>query len=165
MEFMSQYDAKIVYVKGEDNTVANALSWLPTYEHAEAGAKYAYSHCSTDEEDDMVASIFAPANSPYSAAFALSQTHPHAKRELHSVCATLSISADKQLLQKIRNGYADDITKGEERYARHTACKWTMVHWGQAHYSLCGWHTWDPFPPCTWCAGTFWIWQDLQFPA
>lgn len=26
MEFMSQYDAKIVYVKGEDNTVANALS-------------------------------------------------------------------------------------------------------------------------------------------
>ena len=26
MEFMSQYDAKIVYVKGEDNTVADALS-------------------------------------------------------------------------------------------------------------------------------------------
>jgi len=29
MEFMSQYDAKIVYVKGEDNTIADALSRLP----------------------------------------------------------------------------------------------------------------------------------------
>ena len=29
MEFLSQYDGKIVYVKGEDNTVADALSRLP----------------------------------------------------------------------------------------------------------------------------------------
>ena len=72
MEFMSQYNAKIVYVKGEDNTVANALSQLPTYEYAEARAKHAYSHCSTDEEDDIVALIFAPENGPYSTAFALS---------------------------------------------------------------------------------------------
>jgi len=31
MEFMSQYDAKIVYVKGDDNTVANTLSCLPSH--------------------------------------------------------------------------------------------------------------------------------------
>ena len=29
MEFLSQYDSKIVYVKGEDNMVADALSRLP----------------------------------------------------------------------------------------------------------------------------------------
>ena len=29
MEFLSQYNSKIVYVKGEDNTVADALSRLP----------------------------------------------------------------------------------------------------------------------------------------
>ena len=73
---MSQYDAKIVYVKGEDNTVADALSQLLTYAQAEAEAKHAYSHCPTDEEDDMVAAIFAPAYSPYAAAFALSQAQP-----------------------------------------------------------------------------------------
>ena len=105
---MSQYDAKIVYVKGEDNTVTDALSQLPTYEQAEAEAKHAYSHCSTDEEDNIVASVFVPAYSPCSAAFALSQACLHDKKELHSVCATLSISADKQLLQKIRNRYSDD---------------------------------------------------------
>ena len=58
---MSQYDAKIVYVKGKDNTVADALLWLPTYAQAKAEAKHTYSHCPTDEEDDMVASILAPA--------------------------------------------------------------------------------------------------------
>ena len=73
MEFMSQYDAKIVYVKGKDNMVTDALSRLPTYAQAKAEAKHAYSHCPMDEEDDMVASIFAPAYSPYAAAFALSQ--------------------------------------------------------------------------------------------
>jgi len=108
MEFMSQYDAKIVYVKGEDNTVANALSRLPTYVQAEAEAKHAYSHCLTDEEDDMLASVFTLADSPYSAAFSLSQVGQRVKQGLHSVCATLSISADRQLLQKIRDGYVDD---------------------------------------------------------
>jgi hypothetical protein len=29
-ELMSQYDITITYIKGEDNTVADVLSWLPT---------------------------------------------------------------------------------------------------------------------------------------
>ena len=105
---MSQYNAKTVYVKGKDNMVADALSWLPTYAQAEAEVKHAYSHCPTDEEDNMVTSILAPAYSPYTAASVLSQACPQAKHKLNLVCATLSISADKQLLQKICAGYAGE---------------------------------------------------------
>ena len=70
-----------------------------------------------DEEDNMVAAIFAPAYSPYTAAFVLSQARPQAKQGLNSVCATLSISADKQLLQKIRDGYMND------KWIQHTLLK------------------------------------------
>jgi len=59
MEFMSQYNAKIIYVKGEDNTVADALSCLPMFMNAEVNAKHAYSHCADDKEDDMVTSLHA----------------------------------------------------------------------------------------------------------
>ena len=59
-------------------------------------------------EDDMVASILALAYSPYTAASAISQAHPQTKQRLNSVCATLSISSDKHLLQKIRSGYMND---------------------------------------------------------
>ena len=30
MEFMSQFDAKIIYIKGKENTVADTLSHLPS---------------------------------------------------------------------------------------------------------------------------------------
>jgi len=59
MEFMSQYNAKIIYVKGEDNTVADALSCLPMFMNAEVNAKHAYSHCVDDKEGNMVTSLHA----------------------------------------------------------------------------------------------------------
>jgi len=105
---MSQYDAKIVYVKGEDNTVADALSRLPTYVEAENEAKHAYAHCPNDEENDMLASIYSPLDSACSAASYLALSGARSKGDFNSVCATLSISADKDLLDQIRTGYAED---------------------------------------------------------
>jgi len=56
MEFMSQYDAKIVYVRGENNTVANALSRVMGQDAATSVKSMvgeAYAHC-TEEEDDVI---------------------------------------------------------------------------------------------------------------
>ena len=108
MEFMSQYDAKIVYVKGEDNTVADALSRLPTYADTGKEAKHAYAHCPSDEEDDMAASVYAPVDSASSAASHLALSGARSNADYDSVCATLSISADKNLLHQIKTGYAED---------------------------------------------------------
>ena len=106
MEFMSQYDVKIVYVKGEDNTVADALSRVsnettPSTKGAvTAGSAYAY--CQGDEEDmdEMMPNKLE--TSPLSAVCTL------ASREPTPVCATFSITADKALLGQIKNGYKED---------------------------------------------------------
>ena len=48
MEFMSQFDSKNIYIKGKNNTVADALSCLPcsTLSHdAESAAQHPYHFC------------------------------------------------------------------------------------------------------------------------
>jgi len=108
MEFMSQYNAKIVYVKGEDNMVADTLSHLPTYTDAEKVAMHTYAHCPSDEEDNMAASIYAPVGSACSAASHLALSGEHIKAEFNLLCTTFLISVDKDLLDQIRMGYTED---------------------------------------------------------
>jgi hypothetical protein len=107
MEFMSQYDAKIMYVHGEDNSVADALSWLPamainTAEETMFTAKNTYAHCAEDEDDVVVASILDSSDSPLCGAEGL------ANRVRSKVCTTLSITTDKILLDEIKKGYEED---------------------------------------------------------
>lgn len=52
-----------MYVRGEDNCVADALSRLPatfanTEDKTTITAGNAYAHCTEDEEDVMIASVF-----------------------------------------------------------------------------------------------------------
>ena len=106
MEFMSQYDAKIVYVKGEDNTVADALSHVSnkmtpsTKGTVTAGSMYAYCQGDEDDMDEMMPNKLE--TSPLSAVCTL------ASREPTLVCATFSITADKALLGQIKNSYKED---------------------------------------------------------
>ena len=113
MEFFSQYDGKIVYVKGEDNSVAYALSRIPPKDlvfsssstSAEAVAKPIFHDAS---EDGIIASLF-----PCHSGNMLSHGLPSLIASLTPqpppvVPSTLSISADTKLLKEIKEGYLQD---------------------------------------------------------
>ena len=107
MELMSQFNAKIIYIKGEDNCVADALSQLPDMDlsSVEQKARHPYTFCEDDDAECTIASIVLPrAYGPWGTAKALAEvTLP-----LPTVNATLKISADKAFLEAVKAGYADD---------------------------------------------------------
>ena len=107
MEFLSQYDAKIIYIKGDDNTVADTLSHLPyksTSEEAEQSTQHPYSYCDDDESLEVIASIWnADCSSPFESATTLTSLP-----DPNSINTTLNISTDHHLLQEIKAGYAED---------------------------------------------------------
>ena len=108
MEFMSQFDAKIIYIKGEDNMVVDALSHLPcsTSSHeAEASAHHPYHFCPDDDTDGIITSMLeCTIQGPHDAATSLA----HTSEPLTSVNATFKIAADDSFLQEIIAGYAED---------------------------------------------------------
>lgn len=108
MEFMSQFDSKIIYIKGENNTVTDALSHLPytTSSHdAESSARHPYHFCPDDDTNGMIASIFdCTTPNPLFTATSLS----NAPIVLSSINATLKISSDKSFLQAVIAGYTED---------------------------------------------------------
>ena len=108
MEFMSQFDAKIIYIKGEDNMVADALSRLPystSLHEAEALAHHPYHFCPDNNTDGMIMSVFECTTlGPYDTAMSLAST----SEPMTSVNVTLKISADNSFLQEIISGYAVD---------------------------------------------------------
>ncbi|EDR02339.1 reverse transcriptase-RNase H-integrase [Laccaria bicolor S238N-H82] len=108
MEFLSQFDAKIVYIKGDDNTVADALSRLPTNTDsstANASARHPYDFCEDDDTLCAVASIsLSSSQNPWEAAKSLANVSAIS----NNVSATLKITADKDFLESVKSGYAED---------------------------------------------------------
>lgn len=113
MEFLSQFDCKMVYVKGEDNSVADALSRLP-YDLPDSGQAIEAS-CTlleTMSDDDlisqMIGAVFPSSkDSPFEAAFVLA----HAASDRVAVCATtphLLISMDESFVNQLKEGYKMD---------------------------------------------------------
>jgi len=108
MEFMSQFNTKIVYIKGNKNTVADALSRFPSVEtltEAKKNTQHPYGFCEDDDHSASVSSIMMPSLcSPWETATSLSLQVSFGP----SICTTLEITADKTFLQSVRQGYADD---------------------------------------------------------
>ena len=111
MEFLSQYDGKIVYVKGENNSVADALSRLPddlidvfsSSELAENSSK-PFLHCPSHNE--TIASVLVSNTTPQIHVASILSSTPF--DDFNTSCSILSISADDDILQQIREGYVDD---------------------------------------------------------
>lgn len=113
MEFLSQYDCKIIYIKGENNSVADALSRvpcnlntvtspssllaeqhaLPIFHNASALGKIAsvFSSSSPNPFSEVVTSLIASVSQPTPV-----------------VSNVLSVSSDSKLLSEIKKGYLHD---------------------------------------------------------
>src|ERR1700678_4068074 len=104
MEFLSQYDSQFVYVRGDRNSVADALSKCPTdfcSADAEESASRPYPASLADEED-ILSYIFDPVDRDLLCAIAvLSDTAP----DIQTPPFTLSICADKDFLRILQDGY------------------------------------------------------------
>ena len=109
MEFMSQFDMKIVYIKGEDNTIADALSCLLTVMAADIVAAAELAHRPYDfcVDDDISVNAVLPTkgDSPLFCAHALVETDIATTQ---AVTAVLSIVNDPHLHDEIKMGYLDD---------------------------------------------------------
>ena len=104
MELMSMYDCKFVYVKGSDNTVADALSRLPSLpcalsDHAEASASHPYM---SSAPENPVFSCKEKEN-PMMAIASLTIRIPGKTPSTRS-----TITIDEALIDKIRTSYASD---------------------------------------------------------
>ena len=105
MELMSQYECKIVYLKGSNNTAANALSRTNFGDHSSAEAeRHAASPFAPEVDEDLVASIIRPPTSPWKCTHVLATTD----HEPSPTPSRLSIHADEALLKAIRTGYKSD---------------------------------------------------------
>ena len=104
MEFMSQYDSKIRYIKGEDNSVADVLShfnYVKSAVEAKQTAWHPYTSSSDDDTDSTVASVWSMMTlGPLDLAKALANQ----KVQLQSVSAMLNVTTDKDLLDTIKAG-------------------------------------------------------------
>jgi hypothetical protein len=103
MELLSAYDCKFVYIKGSDNTVADALSRIPflqcdTSNVAEASASHPYN--SSSPQNPVL--VTPESQNPMSAVASLTIRIPPRKPTYSSV------SIDETLVNKIRGAYATD---------------------------------------------------------
>ena len=98
----------MVYIKGDENSVADALSCMPTDTNssiADVSARHPYDFCEDDDTLCIVASISLPTpQGPWETVKSLSTSLTPSP----SICSTLEITADKSFLDAVISGYAED---------------------------------------------------------
>lgn len=97
MEFMSQYDCKIVYIKGEENCVADTLS------HMSFEAEEIVSSPYPPDNNDLVAVVLGTDHSSFICAHVMTKPGTIPVSTL-----ILTMSVDEELLETICSGYVED---------------------------------------------------------
>ena len=113
MEFLSQYDGKIVYVKGDENSVADALSRIPLLETSDsASTPQAESRAlpifHEALEKGVVASTVSIQNDKHQLATLLPSLIAVSSLSIPVQASSLSIKPDTNLLNEIKEGYKSD---------------------------------------------------------
>lgn len=112
MEFMSRYDCKIIYIKGDDNTVADSLSRTDFEDSPTAEQNTSEPWVEETDHAHVIASVLAvKAASPFLATQCLARTRIRSAmrdKPVDVIAAVLKITADAKILDTIRNGYAND---------------------------------------------------------
>jgi len=102
MEFLSIYDCKFIYVKGEANSVADALSRLPGLIcHSTLGAEAAATHPYNVVAPLNPVLLLGSDDSPLTSIASLTIKIP-------AQCSKSTLSIDTALVDKIRNSYSSD---------------------------------------------------------
>jgi hypothetical protein len=101
MEFLSQYEYSIVYLKGEDNSVADALSRTEFEESSEV--------VDNARKETSIASILLPRTaSPFLSAQCLARTRIKLASDAPPIASVLKIVSDASILRTIKEGYTSD---------------------------------------------------------
>ena len=103
MEFLSIYDCKFIYVRGQDNTIADALSrYLTTQTSCDIVAQYKAQHPHGDFNENKIVILdrrhLSP--TPLTAIAALTTTNPQRSK--------IEFSIDEEVVSKLRAAYHSD---------------------------------------------------------
>ena len=120
MKIISQFNMEILYIKGKDNSVADALPCFPSQSkctNAEKIMHHLYTFCKDEDTSNTIASVLLPKEcNPWQTATSLTSL----PAVLDTINTTLKVTADKTSLDAVKSGYAEDAWCKTLPYATHS---------------------------------------------
>jgi hypothetical protein len=108
MEFLSQFELTIKYIKGSDNSAADALSRVHLSDSSQYASELTIFTPSDSPDEEGICVIIPDDKGPWTSCVSLAATCLPEKLTATPICPVLSLAPDATLLKKIRKGYKLD---------------------------------------------------------